>query len=237
MFVLSCSFAPVYSQTAGEGSLTVVIEPVFNGMPLKLADQYYLNEHGDTLYIDLFRFYITNLKCNGGSKSTVDVNSHLVDAEDKETTAFRVDHLPEGTYSSLEFTVGVDSTANTNGANSGDLDPAKGMYWAWNSGYIMAKLEGRSKKCATFHHVFEFHVGGYMPPYNAARNVTLQLPHAVTVKSGVKNLIRIKADAAAWFSGLVDLSKFNDVVIPGKEACMMADKYMHMFSAGDMSME
>ena len=212
------------------GSVTVVIEPVFNGQPLKLADQYYVNEHGDTLFIDLLRFYVTNLKITTGALIVADSNSHLVDAEDAATLSFVVSSVPAGSFTTLQFMVGVDSVANTSGANSGDLDPSKGMYWAWNSGYIMAKLEGHSAVCKTLHHAFEFHIGGFIPPYNAVRNVKLKLAEPMAILNGCNTIIKIKADVAAWFKGNVDLSKFNDVVIPGKEANVVADKYAQMFS-------
>ncbi|MCW3121619.1 MAG: hypothetical protein JWQ38_1111 [Flavipsychrobacter sp.] len=214
----------------------IVIEPVFNGAPLKLADQYYVNEHGDTLFIDLFRFYITNLQLRSDKTVAKDVNSHLVDAEVTYSCRFAVNNVAEGNYTSLHFTLGVDSVTNTNGANGGDLDPVNGMYWAWNSGYIMAKMEGRSNVCKTRHHAFEFHIGGYMPPYNAARTVSITLPEAAVVKSGGKTVIHIKADAAAWFTG-VDLSRQNSIMIPGKEACAVADKYVKMFTAGAVTHE
>jgi len=209
----------------------VLIEliPVFNGKPLKLTNQYYINAHGDTLYIDAFRFYMANISFTG-HRNALNTNSHLYDAADSDTYAFIIKNIPPGAYSNLQFTLGVDNIANTSGANGGDLDPAKGMYWAWNSGYIMAKLEGRSKVCKTLHHAFQFHIGGYMPPYNAARVVTLKLPASFTIgRSGIP-CISLKVDVAAWFSGDFDLAKVNDIAVPGKEAAMMADKYAKMFS-------
>ena len=237
LIVLLLATASTYSMAAGEtGTVTIVVEPVFNGAPLQLADQYYVNEHGDTLYIDLFRYYITNLRISQGGNIVKDRNSHLVDAEYKESCCFKVS-VPEGSYEYVEFTVGVDSVTNTNGANGGDLDPVKGMYWAWNSGYIMAKMEGRSTVCKTRHHAFQLHIGGYMPPYNAARIVNIRLPKDAVVKKGTRTTIHIKADAAVWFKDKLDLGKTNEIMIPGKDACMIADKYAQMFSVTGVTNE
>ncbi len=217
------------------GRITVIVTPVFNSHPLKLATQYYVNSNGDTLYVDLFRFYMTDFgltDTHSGKSFQCKDSNHLIDAEEPASTTFTLD-VPPGEYSDLSFIVGVDSIYNTNGANSGDLDPVKGMYWAWNSGYIMAKLEGHSHVCKTLHEAFEFHIGGYAPPYNAARGVTLDLPKPIDVKSGSNTTIRIKANAAAWFNGNIDLSIVNDIVIPGREASMMADNYAQMFSVGE----
>jgi methanobactin biosynthesis MbnP-like protein len=213
------------------GWITVIIDPVFNGAPLQLTDQYYIDAHGDTLSVDLLKFYITHLKLMIDSFVAEDTASHLVDAENPASLKFQVHNIYAGVYTTMQFMIGVDSIANTSGANGGDLDPAKGMYWAWNTGYIMAKLEGHSKVCKTLHHAFEFHVGGYQPPYNAARRITVIFPKNVFVYNGMNTIIRIKADVAAWFYGDLDLSKTNNVVIPGKDANIIADNYGQMFSA------
>jgi len=205
------------------------IVPVFNGKPLQLSKQYYVNEHGDTLYIDVFRFYITNISftCN---RNAINKNSHLFDVADSSTYDFLLKKIPPGHYDGLQFTIGVDSIDNTSGANEGDLDPVKGMYWAWNSGYIMAKLEGHSKVCKTLHQAFEFHIGGYMPPNNTARPVLLKLPASFAILEHDIPCITLKVDIAAWFSGNLDISKINYIVTPGKEANEMADKYVKMIS-------
>jgi hypothetical protein len=220
-----------FGRHAGDkGRLTIIITPVFNGKPIKLSDQYYVNHQGDTLYIDLFRFYVTNMKLTGASRTVADLNSHLIDAEDTATRTLHVDNVTAGSYTSIQFTAGVDSVANTSGANGGDLDPAKGMFWAWNTGYVMAKLEGRSAACNTLHHAFEFHIGGYMPPNNTARQVTLALQHPIEIRPGGNTIVNIKADAAAWFKGSGGLAQLNSVVIPGKAASLIADNYAQMFS-------
>lgn len=231
-FLLSMIYTPLFAQTAQQagGAIVVSVVPVFDGRPLVLGSTQYVNEHDDTLYIDLFRFYITNLRLVGPANAIADHNSHLIDAEESSTTIFYIDKAAPGTYTAIEFSMGVDSIANTNGANGGDLDPTKGMYWAWNTGYIMAKLEGRSNRCRTLHHAFEFHIGGYMPPYNAARTVRLQLPAPVTVSAGSTTAITLWANTAAWFNGTPGLAVRNNIVIPGAEAMLMADNYSRMFS-------
>ena len=222
------SHAPAL-QKPGSGTVRIIIEPVFNGHPLILNSQTYRTPTGDSLSINLFRFYISRLSLRSSTSVFSDSTSHLIDAEDKSTCSLLLSGIPAGTYTSLHFIVGVDSVANTNGANSGDLDPAKGMYWAWNSGYIMAKLEGHSPACKTIHSAFEFHIGGYAAPYNTARSVTLSLPHPVSVRDDTTT-ITVRADVAAWFLSGPGLAMRNSVLIPGKEAAAMADNYAKMFS-------
>ena len=231
--LLAMLLLPAYGIAApapDSGIVTIVIEPMFGDQPLQLSDKQYVDNFGDTLYIDLFRFYMTDLDFGSKADTTFVMAgySHLVDAEDKNTLSFSV-KIPAGTYSSFNFTAGVDSVDNTSGANGGDLDPAMGMYWAWNTGYIMAKLEGHSNVCKTLHHAFEFHIGGYMPPYNAARNIDLSLGKEITVGSATLNKIIIKADVSKWLT-TASLAKVNSIVIPGKDAAAMADNYAKMYS-------
>ncbi len=228
LLLLLLSLVPVAS-IAQHGKITILIEPAFNGRPLVPGDTQYVNGNGDTLTVDLLKFYITNVELISAHGTFADRVPHLIDAEQPASCKFDIGNIDAANYVALQFTLGVDSIANTSGANGGDLDPAKGMYWAWNSGYVMAKLEGRSARCKTLHHAFEFHIGGYMPPYNAARAVRLKLPAALIVQENAQATIHITADVAAWFEG-VSLAKINSIMIPGKEACDMADRYAKMFA-------
>lgn len=79
-------------------------------------------------------------------------------------------------YSHLRFCIGVDSLINESGAQGGVLDPMHGMYWAWNSGYINFKIEGCSSLCPTRKQKFQLHVGGFMAPYDALRQVSIPAP-------------------------------------------------------------
>ena len=59
-------------------------------------------------------------------------------------------------FSKLKFQLGIDSLTNVSGAMGGDLDPTKGMYWTWQSGYINMKIEGKSNSCKTRKNQFQF---------------------------------------------------------------------------------
>jgi hypothetical protein len=218
---------------AQEGSLRIVVESVFDQSPLQLEDKAYVNAHGDSLYIDEFKFYLSNLRFHNHDRIWGEQESyHLVDASEKGTQTFVIKNIPVGAYYNLTLMIGVDSMANVSGANGGDLDPVKGMYWAWNTGYIMTKLQGRSKACKTLHHAFEFHIGGYLPPYNAARAVQLYTP-GLKIEAGKESVLHLKANAAEWFKNpeTVDLAKMNEVNMPCKDAMRVADNYADMLSA------
>ena len=50
--------------------------------------------------------------------------------------------IPNGEYTKVNYTIGVDAARNTEGAQDGALDLVNGMFWSWNTGYIFMKMEG-----------------------------------------------------------------------------------------------
>jgi hypothetical protein len=149
----------VYSQKPSP-DLELEVRPMFGNVPLVLGNSVYSNS--DTLSIDRFRFYISSvvLTFENGQKYIESNSWHLIDAEVPSSLLFSLKNVPEKPIAEIAFNIGIDSVCSVSGALSGDLDPVKGMYWAWNSGYINAKLEGKllsmnGKKKEPF----EFHIG------------------------------------------------------------------------------
>ncbi|MES2568196.1 MAG: MbnP family protein [Bacteroidota bacterium] len=203
--------------------LVIEVKPVFGKSPLCVSTVSYTTIKGDTVQVDRFRFYLSGLtiRFENGDKYEEQNSYHLIDAEEPSSFLIPLSNVPNGKIIALDYNIGVDSTSSVSGALAGALDPVKGMYWAWNSGYINAKLEGICKK-NNKNHVFEFHIGGYSNPNYALRSVKLP------VDFEVKNKITLLADVAVWLLE-ADLSKENSVLIPGREAMSIADKYATMF--------
>jgi hypothetical protein len=230
-FILFLFAIEFFSAQNNSGTLKIKIHPVFNQTQLILSDHGYINTHGDSVYIDDFKFYLCKLCLKKeGANSFCEVESyHLVDAEDSVTQTIVIKNIPEGTYSNFSFNIGVDSLKNVSGALTGDLDPIKGMYWAWNTGYIAARIIGHSKVCKTLHNEFEFHIGGYLSPYNSLRKNSIKLDDLKIVSSKT-TVLELYADVAEWFKTpvTIDVSKTNSVVLPNKQAMIMANNYSDM---------
>jgi hypothetical protein len=129
-------------------------------------------EHG-LVRVRTVRFYLSELRLVRSGKIVWhdSLQAHLIDLRDPEHNVLWLpDHLPND---SLYFRFGTDSLLNVSGALSGDLDPSKGMYWTWNSGYINCKIEGRSERSVAPDHQLEYHLGGYLPPNATSREVRL----------------------------------------------------------------
>jgi hypothetical protein len=74
------------------GQLVISIYPTFNEKPLVLSEQNYINENGDTLSIDLFKFYFSGLHLTDSNNNVFSEKEsyHLINAEDSLTFTFSI---------------------------------------------------------------------------------------------------------------------------------------------------
>jgi hypothetical protein len=194
----------------------------FQDKPLELNKEY-VSGNKDTLQLTVFKFYISNLKLEYADKTTYSEPEiyHLIDIENPNSCKIPIENIADKAISRVSFSIGVDSLASVSGALEGDLDPTRGMYWAWQSGYINMKLEGRSSSCKTRKNEFQFHIGGYMKPNYAMRKVVLEPKKS-------NSTVKIDVDVAALFSQL-ELSKINSVMVPCTKAMQIANYSVTMF--------
>lgn len=199
--------------------------PTFNKKPLQ-TNKWYVTAQNDSVKIELVKLYISNIRLyfNNGEVFNEPNSYHLLDTDQPNSFNIALHNVPAHKISHIGFSLGIDSLANTAGALEGDLDPSKGMYWAWQSGYINLKIEGISPSCNTRKHAFEFHIGGFLPPNNALRTTKLK------VKKHRQNTLTINMDLARFFN-TIDLHTFNSIMIPGKDAMQTADKAIKIFLA------
>lgn len=206
-----------------QNNLHLKFSPEFKNVLLN-TDSLYLTSKGDSIRISSFRMYVSSIEViyKNGIIFKEKNSYHLLDLDEKASFEIQLS-APKEEIQKIIFSLGVDSTASVSGALGGDLDPGKGMYWAWQSGYVNFKMEGTSPTCNTHKNEFGFHVGGYLHPYYALR--TLVLP----VQNISGNTLEIKIDIAQLFEK-INLSKSNSIMIPGKEAMQIADNFATIFS-------
>jgi hypothetical protein len=195
-----------------EKNYNIVFQPTFLGKNIVLEEFNY-NSNGDSLSIHTLRFYLGNFVFfNKGKQVLEDKKHYLLDLENEKSLnlAFQITKNKE--FDSLRFELGVDSFTHVSGVMSGDLDPTLGMFWTWQSGYINVKLEGFYSKYAAKDHKFEFHLGGYLSPFQSVQSVGL---HLKTFKK-LSNL-SINLDLTLFFEK-IDWLKNQNVMSPSKEA-------------------
>lgn len=197
----------------------------------------YTNTHGEDYTLKTFKFYVSHIYFKPvGSNVEVSAQGEeyfLIDASDPAKQSINV-NVPEGEYERIIFTLGIDSTRNVSGAQTGALDPVHGMFWTWNTGYIMAKLEGSSSAAATPNGAFSYHVGGFRTGESAIREIRLNFPspNKLNVTESNDAIIFIAAEISEWFKTPHSLRIADAPFVhsPGALAVQFADNYSDMFS-------
>jgi hypothetical protein len=212
VYMMMCLLKGVFlfSQSAS----CIKFNPSFGAARLSADSVYHLNV-SDSIQITSLRFYVSNMELLDNNKSVWKdaVQFHLMDAFNEKTLSVTI---PSNiNYSKLKFNFGIDSTTNVSGAMGGDLDPTKGMYWTWQSGYINFKLEGTSNICKTRHNEFQFHLGGYQHPFNSLQTVFIEITSTSTIEINI-DLLKIFQQ--------INLTQQHHIMSPGQEAMDFSEK-------------
>ncbi len=196
-------------------------------------DSTYINPHGEPFTVRNFRYYISQFSVTDtkGKVWPLPLMYFLVDERKPESKTISL-QIPFQNISVIQFSIGVDSIKNVSGVPTGSLDPANGMFWTWNSGYIMAKLEGASAVSSAPQHSFTYHIGGFRRGENALRRITLPLLQPATLSEKKITGVTIAANINAWFAGstAIKIKEQPFCMNPGKLAMQIADNYAEMFS-------
>jgi hypothetical protein len=216
------------------GGLVLQLEHRAGEQPVALGHTRLTSARGDALVLASLRYYLSQFQL-------IDLHGHahalptdaesdrgyfLVDAADPASHRLALEGFAPGTYWSIEFSVGVDAARNRAGAQTGVLDPARGMFWTWHTGYIFFALEGRQEPSGRD---LAFHVGG---DAQYTRRVRLPLQQGVVVNAGAeaRPLIRVIADVGGLLAGdpawnLAQVHGAAEV----EPSVRLAEAYGHMF--------
>ncbi len=208
--------------TAQKNKIVIVDVRALYGSNELALDSNYLNGAGEELKFETFRFYISNLRLAMNDSVTWQEKEsyHLYDrAVEKNSFTLTV----PGTirFNTFTFDLGIDSLTNVSGAMGGDLDPTKGMYWTWQSGYINFKLEGKNHQCQNPKKEFQYHVGGYQKPFDALRTVSLA--------TGPKDKVVIGFDVKQFLRS-TEPGKQDHIMSPGAAAVKLSLAAVSCFS-------
>ena len=214
--------------------LKVSFEHVVNNQPLVLKTAKYTNAHGDTFSVSTYKYYISNVSVytNDGTEYKEPESYHLIDEAKSDSKSFVLTNLPKATYVKIKFLLGVDSTRNVSGAQTGALDPLNTMFWTWNTGYIMARMEGTSPQTNPYPDNLGFHIGRFKGTNNVLKWITLEFPSNAVITDTHAPGVHIKSDIAEWFKtpNVIDFAKLSVVAAEGANAKLIADNYADMFT-------
>ena len=214
-------------------NFNVDFKAVVDLAPLQF-DQPYTNSLQETYSVKTFKYYISDIELTGSNSYKVSVNDcFLIDASNPASTSLSLKAAPNK-YDHISFTIGVDSVRNFSGAQTGALDPANGMFWTWNSGYIMAKLEGSSPLSTQPDNRIEYHIGGFKDPDNVLQKVVLPFPEASSIDfiPNSTATVTITANVNAWFNNPnpLHIAQTSVCMTPGDLSKKIAENYSRMFS-------
>jgi hypothetical protein len=203
-----------YGQTT---AINITFQPSSSNQSIELNKLYLLSDSSQ-LEIARCRFYVSNFTFYSNNKLVSEQKeAHLIDLENPESLQLS---FPISAVDSVRFNLGIDSLTNVAGILDGDLDPIKGMYWTWNSGYINSKVEGTFTKKDGQKIPFEYHLGGYLMPYSTIRTLTLNCEKSETTF--------IKLDLSQFITSL-EIETCNNVMIPGPKAVELSKLFSQCF--------
>ena len=221
-FFIICIFLNTLTFAQNKKKLDINFIGNYNGNNLILNQFYKLDStKADSISFSAIKFYISNISLLNDDKKVLDLKNvyHLIDLKNK--TSFKLSIPVNFHYNTIQFNIGIDSITNSKGVLGGDLDPTKGMYWTWHSGYINLKIEGNSNLCSTRNNQFQFHLGGYKSPFNSLQEINLTL----------KNKTKVDIDVDLYkLISTINLSNVNHIMTPSSDAKSLSQLATTMFS-------
>lgn len=171
--------------------------------------------------LNSLRFYLCNLQWVAGGRPLPvgTIPGHLVDLHVPGSLSLTgIPPRPPGA-SHLRFLLGVDSSLQAGGIGGGALDPALGMYWTWQSGYIHIRTEGRF---VGENKDFQYHLGGFQGRQNSLCTITLSVPQG-------QGMPVLCLDVAAFLEQ-ARKSETRSVMSPGNAAVSLARLFAGLFT-------
>lgn len=231
---ISSSYQRTYTIKEKTGTLKITFINTVKGIPLQLNTASYTNPFTEEYTVSKFKYYISNIAVAFQDGILSEKESyHLIDESKRESLSFSF-IANTNTYHSLLFMLGVDSLKNVSGAQTGALDPLNDMFWTWNTGYVMAKIEGNSPHSTVVNNKVEYHIGGFSGVDNVLKKIKFNFPagQSLEIREGKTSEIIIEADLDKWWKEPNDLKIANNALCttPGSLAKKIADNYSKMFS-------
>lgn len=229
LLAVSCKKDETVAPTE-KGAITLEFENTVNTNPLVLNTQSYSNANDDSFQVSVFKYYVSNIILAKADGTTYQIPESyiLMDAAKPSSLLNSFNDIPAGDYTAISFTIGVDKARNLAGAQTGALDPALGMFWTWNSGYIFVKLEGTSPQSTAANKALTFHIGGIVEPNNTIRTFTstFNASNPLRIRADKKPQLHFKVNAAALFTGKQNISFATlNFTMGGANAVIVANNY------------
>ncbi len=232
------------------GTMDIVFKHSVGQQPLEFDTMKYVNAAGNPYMVTNIQYFISNIclhKANGDSvlfdENDQNQNIHYVDTDLPDTWQWRLpDSIPEGEYTSISFTFGLNEKENK--SLRFPNPPESAMFWPQylGGGYHYMKLNGKWRGPNDTIRMFNFHLGiGQL--YDANGNITgfvqnyfiVKLPESsFSIQSGQTVQLTLNMDVNEWFEdpNVYDFNKWGGKIMQNQQAMHLACQNGHnVFSA------
>ena len=185
------SLIPVVAH--GQSGVTIHHQVTLGDAPVVLGE-WQKSDSLVSIRIDKLRWYVS-LPPAGKTGSKV----WLMDLSDSSSLDQQMSR-PINNKISLLF--GIDSAIQIGGVGTGALDPQRGMYWTWQTGYVQWKMEGAIRVNGE-EHPLELHLGGF----NGATKSQTMLSDCLVYST--TNSVMAQWDLLPFIARVLDQKKFG----------------------------
>jgi hypothetical protein len=224
-----------FRKSVMDTSLVIHFKAYVHGEPLQLNKEY-KNPFGEIYEISRFRFYVGKIEpvyTDAGLKPNRAPPYQLIDFSDSSSTLIEFP-ATMGTCNGIQFVLGIDSADQNQGAQTGSLDPIKGMFWTWNSGYQSFKMEGFSPLSNQPSHMIAYHIGGYRYPFSTVWKIKMNTTNdeVFRITNEYKIIVDVPVELDYFFDGATPLRirEISSCTTPGEMARKISENFIGSFT-------
>jgi hypothetical protein len=192
-WVVLCLMSLISGVAKGQ-SAVVVHHQVTLGDAKVVLGEWKKSDSNVSVRIDKLRWYVS--LPTAGKKGS---KAWLLDLADSTSLDQQMSR-PVNNKISLLF--GIDSAIQVGGVGTGALDPLRGMYWTWQTGYVQWKMEG-AIRVDGLESPLELHLGGFDGATKAQAMLSDYLIYPTT------NSVIAQWDLMPFIAQILDQKKFG----------------------------
>ncbi|WP_289046367.1 MbnP family protein [uncultured Olleya sp.] len=177
----------------------------------------YNKSNSESFKLENVKYIISNVRFTDSNGDVfmypTEDNVFIVDEEDGNNAGeiyITLDNVDAADYVSVTFGVGIDQERFALGAEGQgdflDLADEKGMMWSWATGYKFIRLDGTYTTSTVIDEPLNIHMGSVGTSLDNYKEVTLDFPNTVLVRTDKSPEVHIKADIAKVFDGTVSVN-------------------------------
>ena len=177
--------------------LTINFTQTVDGAELTTNSMVYTNSAGENYDVKTLKYLISDITLHADNGNTLLLDEvHFIDISDESTFSFTIEDVPNNNYTSISYTMGLDTIKNINNLY---INESYHSAMAWpetnGGGYHYMKLEGAYNNDSTFYNT---HTGGTMGGDYSFNNVE---DISLTVDDDLGNVsINVNMEINNWYN-------------------------------------